>query len=215
MNSKQSIIVSLVAIVAGALMLAFNTAVTSHGILITAGAAFIVAGAACAVYALTARNADGRRQAGAAAMGSFGAVCAFIIGGCVLGLQAQFMTATPWVFGALSALAALMLCYLLAVRSHSTGQPGWLFAGPLAIAVLTVLTMLLTAPADDSRMLIYTGTALCIYGVTDLISVSVYGARLRSRRRAEALEEAESDVLAHQPHEEAPSTDDQPQDPNA
>lgn len=215
---------SLAAIAVGVLMIVFNASVGANEIVLGGGILLLVAGVMDILLtnisvgraAKAGRDTDDRKgrkdaEKDAAPKANRGfafwltmvvSAAAAIFGIVVISTPTDWVTYIPVIFGLVTAVAAIMLFYQLAMGARPAAIPSWLYIPAALVAIGAIVDFFLASPAQDRIMMCVTGAAFCIFGVTMLITGSIMSAFHKAKGievKEEEEKKAEEDEAPKKP----------------
>lgn len=192
MKHKASIITAAGALIAGVIFIVCNTSITGKALILTAGILFIAAAILNLAATLTLRGTNGaRRSRGLGyALAWVVSIASLAFGVSIIIFDSTFIPLIPLVLGSLVLLGALVLLYVMAIGVRPQILPAWLYIPALLIVVAAILIYRQDVPADEAITMIYTGSALCLYGVTSFLIFGILARRDRAAREGHEKKEA-------------------------
>ena len=195
MSVRKTFILALAAGIIGLALIITNSIVTSRGIVIAAAILF----AGCGIIALIASRSmapddtdttatdatptdkrSRRRSAIARIAVIIAGSGAFLLGIAMCIFTSTFAAGVASFFALLALLRATALYIILAVGTRPFILPGWLYILPTIIVGAAIYIFTLQPVADDRAIMLVTGCALMLSGITGVIIALL----LRSARRS-------------------------------
>lgn len=211
MKGRNLFVIGLLVLAAGIALVITHTSVRSVGVVVTGGILFIMAGLLnMAVFLGERRNPDRRPGAVASLFSWISSVAAVILGLCMLLFQSTFSSLVPFMFGVFVGFASLYQFFLLIYGSRPAKLPGWLYIVPTALAGCAVyLFMQHPGDASDPVIMLSTGIALGVFGLTAVVEGVLIGRHNRRARAAAsaATVEASGTVVSAPADTRTPDTD--------
>jgi len=178
MKGLNLIITGAIALIVGILMLIFRTQLANGGIVISAGALFIVAGVLNMTVFLGSRDSQGRAGMGAlgTAFGWIASAAAVVLGLAMLIFNMAFVALISFVFAVMLLFAALFQLFLLIFWSRPTHLPNCFFLVPAALVAAAIYIFLRkTDTPGEIYDIIFMGISFVIFGVFTIIEGSIIG----------------------------------------
>lgn len=193
-NSNKSRTVStltgLLILAIGVVLIICNKLITGQGIIVLAGVLFLLTGIINIALYVTRRDAEGKRIRSGMSLflGWLVSIAAILLGLCMLVFTSTFNAMIPFIFGSLIFLGSLMLIFtfIFGVRKIVV-LPAWVWLFPFAMIVLGVVIITRNPIHDDPLIMILTGVAMIIFGITGII-VGIIVASVKRNMRHAALQ---------------------------
>ena len=197
MNTKTLSLMGLLSLAAGIMAIICYEDIKSEGVTIVAGIFFVVVG----IVNLISFGARKDEKPGRRVMAQMANAGAIIFGICLLVFKAQLSPLVQWVFGISTALCAVWLLLIILFGLRPMRVPMWTLVFPVALAGCAVYILLQDGGAQDggvtqSRIMLATGIALCLFGLGSLALAIIRSASNKAladkARREEKIEQKEA-----------------------
>lgn len=187
-KTSTSILIGVLAIIVGAVVIFCNNLIGAREIVVSGGIMFMVAGILNGLLTFFVKDADGKRKAKAApfVFNIIASAAAVAFGICMLVMNTEFQKFMPMVFAILVLFGSLMLFYILGFGNRDMEAAKWLFVFPVLVLIGAVMIYLLKAPEDDSKIMIYTGVSIILYGMGLALTAANVAYRLRQKAKTPA-----------------------------
>lgn len=206
MKGRNLILMSLIAMLAGALMLIYRHSLASNGIVIGCGILFILSGIANMTIFLGERDKNGhaRMSPAGTAFGWVASSAAVVLGVVMLLFRTVFETMVGYMFAILLLFGALFQFLLLIFGSRPVRLSAWFFLVPMALVGSAVYIFLQQPGIGDYNIMVASGASFAFFGLMTLVEAICISAAGRAARKAEARPGAPAaDTAAKEP--EAPA----------
>lgn len=184
MKGQNLIITGAIALIIGALMLVFRVQLANGGIVVSAGALFVLAGVLNMTVFLGARDSDGRSKMGAfgTAFGWIASAAAVVLGLAMLIFSKAFVALIGFVFAVMLLFAALFQIFLLLFGSRPTRLSNWFFLVPVTL-ISAAIYIFLRKPdtPGETYDITFIGISFIIFGVFTIIEGSIIGHQKREK----------------------------------
>lgn len=192
MNSSKSLFSGIIVLAIGIILILCNTKITGAGIIILAGILFLLTGLINLFVFVTKKDKDGNpaNKGMSLIFGWFVSLAAMILGLCMLVFNSTFGEMIPFIFGLLVFFGAIMQSYIIMFDVRKIiNMPAWVWVFPTAMAILAIVIATRTAVTDDSLIMILTGVAMILFGLSSVVlSIMTAPARHEIKEKAKAEE---------------------------
>lgn len=185
MKGKNLILMALIAVVIGVGLILVNSSLHASGIVLTAGAIFILAGVLNMLVFLGERDSRGRTRQSVLSItfGWVASAASIVLGLAMLLFQGTFLGLVSFMMAVLIVVAALFQFFLLVYGSRPTHLSGWFYLVPMVLIGIAVYVFLLESGVRDREMLLATGIAFTIFGAATFVEGSIIGNNNRRNLR--------------------------------
>lgn len=203
MKGRNLFIIGLLVLAAGIGLVLARQSIRAEGVVMTGGILFIFAGILnMAVFLGEKRNPERRPGAMMSLFSWISSVAAVMLGLGMLIFQSTFSSMVPFMFGVFVGFSALYQFFLLGYGCRPARLPGWLFIVPTALAACAVYLFVQRAgEGSDPVIVLATGIALGVFGITSVIEGLMIGrqnhvARVTARKAEQEADKAAADSAA-------------------
>lgn len=178
MKGRNLIITGAIALIVGVLMLIFRVQLANGGIVVSAGALFVLAGVLNMTVFLGSRDSQGRSRIGAfgTAFGWIASAAAVVLGLAMLIFSKAFVALIGFVFAVLLLFAALFQFFLLLFGSRPTRLSNWFFLVPAAL-VAAAIYIFIRKPdtSGETYDMTFIGISFIVFGLFTIVEGSIVG----------------------------------------